>query len=137
MFKISIGLAFLLIISGIWIYSLNGTISQLQANQIVLETEVTKQNEQIKKNLEQQAQTYAQIDSLTKKNQDSMREVNALKQTLKQTFARHDLDNLALAKPKMIETRVNRASKRVFDDLVKITNPTQFDETDEETSNTD
>ena len=62
-----------------------------------------------------------------------MREVNALKQT----FAKHDLDNLALAKPKMIETRVNRASKRVFDDLVKITNPTQFDETDEETSNTD
>ena len=83
--------------------------------------------------MEQQAQTYAQIDSLTKKNQESMREVNALKQT----FAKHDLDNLALAKPKMIETRVNRASKRVFDDLVSITNPNQFDKTDEETSNTD
>ena len=133
MFKITIGLAIALVLSGIWIWSLNGTISQLQANQIVLETEVTRQNEQIKKNLEQQAQTYAQIDSLTKKNQEFMREVNALKQT----FAKHDLDNLALAKPKMIETRVNRASKRVFDDLVKITNPTQFDETDEETSNTD
>tara|TARA_R100000700_G_C3171807_1_gene146347 strand:+ start:663 stop:1067 length:405 start_codon:yes stop_codon:yes gene_type:complete len=133
MFKISVGLAIALVMSGIWIWSLNGTISQLQANQIVLETEVAKQNEQIKKNLEQQAETYAQIDSLTKKNQESMREVNALKQT----FAKHDLDNLALAKPKMIETRVNRASKRVFDDLVKITNPTQFDETDEETSNTD
>ena len=133
MFKISVGLAIALVVSGIWIWSLNGTISQLQANQIVLETEVTRQNEQIKKNLEQQAQTYAQIDSLTKKNQESMREVNELKQT----FAKHDLDNLALAKPKMIETRVNRASKRVFDDLVSITNPNQFDKTDEETSNTD
>tara|TARA_B100002019_G_C21259149_1_gene595652 strand:+ start:1284 stop:1685 length:402 start_codon:yes stop_codon:yes gene_type:complete len=133
MFKISVGLAIALVVSGIWIWSLNGTISQLQANQIVLETEVTRQNEQIKKNLEQQAQTYAQIDSLTKKNQESMREVNELKQT----FAKHDLDNLALAKPKMIETRVNRASKRVFDDLVSLTNPNQFDKTDEETSNTD
>jgi hypothetical protein len=60
-----------------------------------------------------------------------MREVNALKQT----FARHDLDNLALAKPKMIETRVNRASKRVFDNLVKLTDPSQFDEKEDEEVN--
>ena len=95
---------------------------------MILESEVSKQNEQIKKNLLQQAKTYAQIDSLSKKNQDSMREVNALKQT----FARHDLDNLALAKPKMIEKRVNKASKRVFDNLVKLTDPNQFDEKQDE-----
>jgi len=121
----------MLLASGLWIKSLNNVISGLQANQIVLETEVNRQNEQIKKNLEQQAKTYAQIDSLSKKNQDSMREVNALKQT----FARHDLDNLALAKPKMIETRVNRASKRVFDNLVKLTDPNQFDEKEDEEVN--
>ena len=131
MFKVSIVLGLLLIASGLWIKSLNDVISGLQANQIVLETEVNRQNEQIKKNLEQQAKTYAQIDSLSKKNQDSMREVNALKQT----FARHDLDNLALAKPKMIETRVNRASKRVFDNLVKLTDPNQFDEKEDEEVN--
>ena len=121
----------MLIASGVWIKSLNNTISQLTANQIVLETEVTRQNEQIKKNLAEQKKTYAQIDSLSKKNQESMREVNALKQT----FARHDLDNLALAKPKMIETRVNRASKRVFDNLVKLTDPNQFDEKEDEEVN--
>ena len=121
----------MLLASGLWIKSLNNVIAGLQANQIVLETEVNRQNEQIKKNLEQQAKTYAQIDSLSKKNQDSMREVNALKQT----FARHDLDNLALAKPKMIETRVNRASKRVFDNLVKLTDPNQFDEKEDEEVN--
>ena len=131
MFKVSIVLGLLLISSGLWIKSLNDVIAGLQANQIVLETEVNRQNEQIKKNLEQQAKTYAQIDSLSKKNQDSMREVNALKQT----FARHDLDNLALAKPKMIETRVNRASKRVFDNLVKLTDPNQFDEKEDEEVN--
>ena len=134
MFKVSAFLGLLLISSGLWIKSLNNVIAGLQANQIVLETEVNRQNEQIKKNLEQQAKTYAQIDSLSKKNQDSMREVNALKQT----FARHDLDNLALAKPKMIETRVNRASKRVFDNLVKLTDPNQFDEKkDEEVNKSD
>ena len=131
MFKVSIVLGLLLISSGLWIKSLHDVIAGLQANQIVLETEVNRQNEQIKKNLEQQAKTYAQIDSLSKKNQDSMREVNALKQT----FARHDLDNLALAKPKMIETRVNRASKRVFDNLVKLTDPNQFDEKEDEEVN--
>ena len=131
MFKVSIVLGLLLLASGVWIKSLNNVIAGLQANQIVLETEVNRQNEQIKKNLEQQAKTYAQIDSLSKKNQDSMREVNALKQT----FARHDLDNLALAKPKMIETRVNRASKRVFDNLVKLTDPNQFDEKEDEEVN--
>ena len=131
MFKVSIVLGLLLLASGLWIKSLNNVIAGLQANQIVLETEVNRQNEQIKKNLEQQAKTYAQIDSLSKKNQDSMREVNALKQT----FARHDLDNLALAKPKMIETRVNRASKRVFDNLVKLTDPNQFDEKEDEEVN--
>ena len=131
MFKVSAFLGLLLISSGLWIKSLNNVIAGLQANQIVLETEVNRQNEQIRKNLEEQAKTYAQIDSLSKKNQDSMREVNALKQT----FARHDLDNLALAKPKMIETRVNRASKRVFDNLVKLTDPNQFDEKEDEEVN--
>ena len=131
MFKVSAFLGLMLLASGLWIKSLNNVIAGLQANQIVLETEVNRQNEQIKKNLEEQAKTYAQIDSLSKKNQDSMREVNALKQT----FARHDLDNLALAKPKMIETRVNRASKRVFDNLVKLTDPNQFDEKEDEEVN--
>tara|TARA_R110002072_G_scaffold268278_1_gene427311 strand:- start:272 stop:676 length:405 start_codon:yes stop_codon:yes gene_type:complete len=131
MFKVSAFLGLMLLASGLWIKSLNNVIAGLQANQIVLETEVNRQNEQIKKNLEEQAKTYAQIDSLSKKNQDSMREVNALKQT----FARHDLDNLALAKPKMIETRVNRASKRVFDNLVKLTDPSQFDEKEDEEVN--
>ena len=74
--------------SYIWIGKLNDEIAILKGNAIVLEGEIAKQNEQIKKNLAQQQKTYAQIDSLTKKNQDNMREVNALKQT----FARHDLD---------------------------------------------
>ena len=130
--KLSIGLviALLLVASGsyVWIGKLNDEIAILKGNAIVLESEITKQNEQIKKNLAQQQKTYAQIDSLTKKNQDNMREVNALKQT----FARHDLDALAMAKPKLLEGKVNKAPKRVFDGLIELTDPSQFDKKPEE-----
>jgi predicted RNase H-like nuclease (RuvC/YqgF family) len=130
--SIGLGIALLLIASGsyFWISNLNDEIAVLKSNAIVLESEIKTQNEQIKKNLEQQKKTYAQIESLTKKNQESMREVNALKRT----FARHDLDALALAKPKLLEGKVNRATKRVFDELVKLTDPDQFDKKEDETN---
>ena len=121
----------MLIASGVWIKSLNNQLATAKANQIILETEVARQNEQIKKNLAEQKKTYAQIDSLSKKNQESMREVNALKQT----FARHDLDNLALAKPKLVEGKVNRATHRVFENLTTLTDPNQFDEKEDEEVN--
>ena len=128
--SIGLGIALLLVAGGsyIWIGKLNDEIAILKGNAIVLEGEIAKQNEQIRKNLEQQQKTYAQIDSLTKKNQENMREVNALKQT----FARHDLDALAMAKPKLLESKVNKATKRVFDGLVELTDPNQFDEKPEE-----
>ena len=128
--SIGLGIALLMVVSGsyVLISNLNDEIAILKGNAIVLEGEVQRQNEQIKKNLAQQQKTYAQIDSLTKKNQDNMREVNALKQT----FARHDLDALAMAKPKLLESKVNRATKRVFDGLVELTDPSQFDDKPEE-----
>ena len=128
--SIGLGIALLLVVSGSYVLigNLNDEIAILKGNAIVLEGEIQKQNEQIKKNLAQQKKTYAQIDSLTKKNQDNMREVNALKQT----FARHDLDALAMAKPKLLEGKVNKATKRVFDGLIKLTDPNQFDKKPEE-----
>ena len=128
--SIGLGIALLLVASSsyFWISNLNDKIVILKSNAMVLEGEITRQNKQIKQNLEQQKKTFAQIDSLTKKNQENMREVNALKQT----FARHDLDSLALAKPKLLEGKVNRATKRVFDELVKLTDPDQFDKKEDE-----
>ena len=128
--SIGLGIALLMVVSGsyVLISNLNDEIAILKGNAIVLEGEIQKQNEQIKKNLAQQQKTYAQIDSLTKKNQDNMREVNALKQT----FARHDLDALAMAKPKLLEGKVNKATKRVFDGLIELTDPSQFDDKPEE-----
>ena len=46
------------------------------------------------------------------------------------TFAKHDLDELTLAKPELMEGKINRASKRVLENLEKLTDPNQFDEED-------
>ena len=60
---------------------------------------------------------------MTKKNQEANRQVAKLRDT----FAKHDLDNLALAKPALIQTRVNKGTLRVKDELISITDPEQFD----------
>jgi hypothetical protein len=55
-----------------------------------------------------------------------MRDVNKLRKT----FASHDLDELTLEKPELMQGKINRASKRVLENLEKLTDPNQFDEED-------
>ncbi len=127
-FKLSLALGGLLLISltsSTWyINKLQDQIAVLKGNQIALENSIEQQNESIKKNLAKQKQTQEQVNVLTAKNQEAQREVNKLKNT----FAKHDLDNLALAKPKLIENIVNKGTKKVKEDLIALTNPNQFDE---------
>jgi biopolymer transport protein ExbB/TolQ len=99
-------------------------ITTLKGNQIVLETEIQKQNESIERYLEQQKNQQVQLDQLESEKRAAMEDVNKLRKT----FAKHDLDRLALAKPGLIQNRINKASARVMATLEKITNPTQFDE---------
>ena len=99
-------------------------ITTLKGNQIVLETEIQKQNESIKRYLEQQKNQQVQLDQLESEKRAAMEDVNRLRKT----FAKHDLDRLALAKPGLIQNRINKASARVMATLEKITNPNQFDE---------
>ena len=127
-FKLSLILGGLLLAtasSSFWyIDRLQDQISVLKGNQIALESSIKQQNESIKQHLTKQKQTQEQVNVLTAKNQEAQREVNKLKNT----FAKHDLDNLALAKPKLIENIVNKGTKKVKEDLVALTNPNQFDE---------
>ena len=127
-FKLSLALGGLLLISlssSTWyINKLQDQISVLKGNQIALESSIKQQNESIKQHLTKQKQTQEQVNVLTAKNQEAQREVNKLKNT----FAKHDLDNLALAKPKLIENIVNKGTKKVKEDFVALTNPNQFDE---------
>lgn len=126
--KLSIILAGLLVITvagSAWYIDYQADqITTLKGNQIVLETEIQKQNESIERYLEQQKNQQVQLDQLESEKRAAMEDVNRLRKT----FAKHDLDKLALAKPGLIENRINKASARVMATLEKITNPNQFDE---------
>ena len=127
-FKLNLILGGLLVASlagsSVYIKYLNNQLVTLKGNQIVLEGKIAEQNESIKTYLDNQQKNQAQITALTQKNQENQREV----QKLRNTFAKHDMDSLALAKPGLIQTRVNNGTLRVKEDLIAITNPEQVDE---------
>ena len=119
------GLLFMTIAGSAWYIDYQSDqITTLKGNQIVLETEIQKQNESIERYLEQQKNQQVQLDQLESEKRAAMEDVNRLRKT----FAKHDLDKLALAKPGLIENRINKASARVMATLEEITNPNQFDE---------
>jgi len=116
-YKISMVLGVLLVASLAGSKYLFDQLSQSKANQMLLEGKITEQNDSIKQYLAKQEQLSADLGKLETQKQDALREVNKLRQT----FAKHDLDNLALNKPGLIEKIVNKGSKQVMDDLVDLT----------------
>tara|TARA_R110001606_G_scaffold250179_2_gene398165 strand:+ start:52 stop:438 length:387 start_codon:yes stop_codon:yes gene_type:complete len=116
-FKLSMILGVLLVASLAGSKYLFDQLSQSKANQMLLESKITEQNDSIKQYLAKQEQLSADLGKLETQKQDALREVNKLRNT----FADHDLDNLALNKPGLIEKIVNKGSKQVMDDLVDLT----------------
>jgi biopolymer transport protein ExbB/TolQ len=112
--------------SAYWIDRLQDDISTLKGNQLILEAKIQEQNEAIETALNNQKKAQTLMASLEKEKQEAMRDVTKLRKT----FARHDLDELTLAKPELMEGKINRASKRVLENLEKLTDPNQFDEKD-------
>jgi len=93
-------------------------------NQAVLERTIQEQNDQIVKVLETAKKTQVQIQSLNTQYTQSQAQVT----NLRNKFAKHNLEGLALTKPALLEGKINRATARVGQDLTNITNPDQFDE---------
>ena len=116
-YKVSLILGVLLVASLAGSKYLFDQLSQSKANQMLLESKITEQNDSIKQYLAKQEQLSADLGKLETQKQDALREVNKLRNT----FADHDLDNLALNKPGLIEKIVNKGSKQVMDDLVDLT----------------
>ena len=116
-FKLSLVLGVLLAASLAGSWFLLDQISTLKGNQIILESKISEQNESIKQYLAKQEQLSASLGTLEAEKQNALREVNKLRNT----FAKHDLDNLALNKPKLVEKMVNGGTKRVIDNLVELT----------------
>jgi TolA-binding protein len=133
--QISLVLGFLLIatVGGSYAYinMQKAQLAQLQvelqtavSNQQVLESAIAQQNTQLEQQLENQRQNQDRISDLSQANDAARQEVTAMRNT----FARHDLNNLAIAKPGLIEGIVNRGTARVHQQFVDLTNPRQFDE---------
>ena len=134
--QISLVLGFLLIATAggsyAYINMQKAQLAQLQVelqtavnNQAVLESAIAQQNAQMQEQLESQRQNQALISELSDANDFARQEVNQLRNT----FARHDLNNLAIAKPGLIEKIVNRGTARVNQQFIDLTNPRQFDAT--------
>jgi hypothetical protein len=117
LYKLSLVLGLLLAASltGNWL--LVKQIATLKSNQIVLEGKITEQNDSIKQYLAKQEQLSVDLGLLEADKQNALREVTKLRNT----FAKHDLDNLALNKPKLVEKIINRGTKQVIDNLVTLT----------------
>tara|TARA_R100001143_G_scaffold31177_1_gene30254 strand:- start:3439 stop:3864 length:426 start_codon:yes stop_codon:yes gene_type:complete len=134
-FKLNLILGALLMVSiagsAMYINMQKATIERLQIelqtainNQAVLENTISSQNNQITKQLEQQKISQEKITQLNEDSKLAQAEVNKLRNT----FARHDLNNLAIAKPGLIEKIVNKGTNKVNKELIELTNPRQFDE---------
>lgn len=134
-FKLSLILGGLLLatISGsaFYIKYLQNQMTVLKANEMILETKIEEQNASIENYLSEQKRHQEQLDVLESERKEAERAVTELRNK----FARHDLNNLALMKPGLIETRVNKASKKVMDNLIDMTNPNMFDKEDDKNTN--
>jgi len=134
-FKLNLILGALLMVSiagsAMYINMQKATIERLQIelqtainNQAVLENTISSQNNQITEQLEQQKINQERITQLNEDSKLAQAEVTKLRNT----FARHDLNNLAIAKPGLIEKIVNKGTNKVNKELIELTNPRQFDE---------
>jgi septal ring factor EnvC (AmiA/AmiB activator) len=133
--KLNVIMGFLLVATAggsyIYINMQKAQISQLQVelqtsvnNQQVLENTISSQNAQLQEQLENQRQNQARIAELSEANDEARQEVTEMRNT----FARHDLNNLAIARPGLIQGVVNRGTAAVHQQFVDLTNPRQFDE---------
>ena len=121
-FKLSLILGLLLVGSAVYIKSLHSELSTLKGNQVVLEGKIEEQNASIDTYLAEQQELYIAIDDIEQQKNEAIKEVNEIRNK----FARHDLNSLALAKPKMLEKRVNAASEKILQSLSDITDPQQI-----------
>ena len=89
------------------------------------------QNKQIETLLVDQEQSNKRINDLQSLNREAETKVTELRKT----FDEHNLNNLSLAKPGLIENIINKGTKKVYDNIRELTNPDRQVE-DEENSDT-
>ena len=102
--------------------ALRGELQQAISNQEVLEGEIENQNETIEAQLARQKEDFLKIDELTEAARAAETEVT----TIRASFARHNLGNLSIKTPGLIEKIINKGSAEVNGQLALITDPNQL-----------
>ena len=113
MSKVFIGIIVVLSIACVWLRNEN---QRLRENNAQLNVAVETQEETISTLQEDFATQGQELTELTKRSQEAQREMNRYLDI----FRRHNLTKLAAAKPGLIETRANKATKEVFDAIEEI-----------------
>ena len=116
----------LLVVMGLltfYLYTQNQTLTE---NNIKLEAAVEEQQKTMAVMKEQYERQGKSLMNMTRRNA----EIEAEKAEYLEIFSRHNLDNLALKKPGLIENRMNNASELVMEgiegdtkELYNLTNP--------------
>lgn len=97
-------------LSTYWLWNENATLTQ---NNAKLESAVQLQEDAISSLQNDFALQTGKLNDLQKKSQETQKEMNRYLDI----FKRHSLTKLAAAKPGLIEPRVNKATKEVFDGI--------------------
>ena len=108
--QLLIGIILILGLGGWWLYNENQTLTE---NNIKLEAAVQEQQETIAQIQEQYEKQGKSLMQMSRKNA----EIEAEKAEYLAIFARHNLDNLALRKPGLMENRFNGAREAVMEGL--------------------
>ena len=108
--QLLIGIILVLGLGGWWLYNENQTLTE---NNLKLEVAVAEQQETIAQIQEQYEKQGKSLLQMSRKNA----EIEAEKAEYLAIFARHNLDNLALRKPGLMENRFNDASEAVMEGL--------------------
>lgn len=112
------------------IISLEKDKTQLEANNLTLKSNIAELESTIN-DLNAAVKT---LDKVRKQDQTKMLELAAESRqareeviSLKNTFKKHDLGNLSLKKPGLIEGVINKGTKKVLDDLENLSDPTKLE----------
>jgi len=92
-------------------------LEQSIQNQKTLEGTIEQQNENLKQTVENQELMVAQVERLTKENQQAQEEVD----DIRKKFSKHNLNVLSMKKPGLIEKIINKGTATVGKELEQIT----------------
>jgi len=98
--------------------STQATIQRLSAEKAILDTALEQQTASINAMQEQMERQ----NELNTELQANLQEANSGLSEMRSKFARHDLTRLAIAKPGLIQTRINNGTDEVFREIEENTN---------------